>query len=116
VGGKPFFTDAQGIGLTPPIAWTAPRTGQPTIYGLTIFRLSLNAANQLFQTQIATIVTPASSLTLPAGILAPGGAYVFSLTAFAATAPGATALLKGAPFRAGPDSAAASTVSGTFTP
>ncbi|MFL5292996.1 MAG: hypothetical protein ACJ79U_15860 [Myxococcales bacterium] len=116
VAGKPFFADGAGIGLSPAIAWNAPRTGPAASYTLRIIQLFVVAGNQTGATTVATIVTPHPSITLPAGILQAGNTYVFALNANAATSPAAAALLASAPFRPGLDVAIAGTVSGSFTP
>jgi len=116
VAGKPFFSDAAGIGVTPAIAWNAPRTGPAESYTLRIIQLSVVAGNQTGATTVATIVTPHPSITLPAGILQAGNTYVFALSANAATSPAAAARIASGPFRPGLDVATAGTVSGSFTP
>jgi hypothetical protein len=116
VAGKPFFTDAAGVGVTPAIAWSAPRTGQPASYTLRIIQLSVIGGNQTGATTVATVVTPHPSFTIPDGILQAGSTYVFFLGATAATSPAAASQLASAPFRPGLDIATAGMISGSFTP
>jgi hypothetical protein len=62
-------------------------------------------------TTVARYLTHTTSVTLPPGILNPGGLYFARVTAVAGVAP-----YDVAPFRYGPVFAYADTLTGTFTP
>lgn len=104
VGAIDFFAGAADVGATPTLSWSAPRTGTPSGYELTIWWL-ISSGGAIRTQEVGAISTRGRSVTVPPGILLAGQAYVFQLTARARTAPGY-----------GPDYASATTTSGIFTP
>jgi hypothetical protein len=81
-----FFAAQDGIGATPTIAWSAPSTGTPSHYEVSIYRLFLDEGTVRRQTS-ATFATDQTSLTVPDGILSEGEAYVFSVAARKSSQP-----------------------------
>jgi hypothetical protein len=117
VAGRPFFPGGQGIGLTPTVSWSPPRTGQARVYTLVVYEaLVLSGSTATTLLPRATIGTPHTSFEFPPGILEAGKSYVFALAAQAATSPAAEAILDAAPRKNSIDIATARVVSGLFTP
>jgi hypothetical protein len=104
VGALDFFAGGAGIGATPTLSWSAPRTGTPSGYELTIWWL-ISSGGAIRTQEVGWVTTRDGSVAVPPGILLAGQAYVFQLTAKARTAPGY-----------GPDYAWATTTSGIFSP
>lgn len=114
VDGADFFAGAAGMTATPTLAWSPPRVGAPAFYSIRIYRLS-SAGGSTSVEWVAFVRTPHTSLTLPAGLLAPGEAYVLGVTAVAPTGARSIGRLAHAPFRQGIDLAASTVHSGIFT-
>ncbi len=79
INGKDLFQNQVAVGTTPTLAWDLPSLGTPTGYVVRVFELRNNAGTSQLLTR-ATFRTAARSLTVPPGILAPGGTYVVSLS------------------------------------
>jgi hypothetical protein len=117
VGGLPFFAGGQGIGLTPKVSWSAPRTGNPGMYAVTIRELLLKTSPPRTASPIRfRIRTPHTSVEIPPGVLAAGKTYVFALNAMVATSPEAAAVADAAPRKSAIDFAWAEVVSEIFIP
>ena len=81
INGQDFFQDQPNAGAQPVVSWNPPSVGAPDGYTLNIIQLTklhtfTNTGN------IYTIYTTQNSITVPAGILQSGYAYVFQLQAF----------------------------------
>lgn len=77
IAARNFVEDQTGVGLTPSLAWTAPTTGTVTSYRVRISRVATNGS----VSDSFSIYTSNPGVTLPPGILATGGAYVFAIDA-----------------------------------
>lgn len=116
VAGQPLFAGGSGIGLTPTFAWSAPRTGDPTLYCIGVVELAVSPTNTTATSTVARVCTPHLSVTLPPGILGAGRSYAFQVSAVAGTTPASARRLADSPLRAGLDVATAGVASGIFTP
>jgi hypothetical protein len=116
VAGRPLFDGGTGVGLTPALAWSPPRSGSPAHYRLDVFELSASKTNLTALALVASFLTPHTGLTLPAGILVAGKSYAFSLEAVAGTSAAGVQQLAVSPLRPGLDVAFAGVASGIFTP
>jgi hypothetical protein len=63
------------------VAWSAPSVGTPTQYAVTVYELYASAANRTAYRFVGSVLTPHTSVQLPAGILAAGKRYFFLLEA-----------------------------------
>ncbi|HZN91383.1 MAG TPA: hypothetical protein VFB81_01710, partial [Myxococcales bacterium] len=88
VNGASWFSDQTLSGTTPLISWSAPAVGTPDFYSLRIRRVSAGPTGGVVKTEVARLVTRATSLRVPPGILQPGSYYLLRLTA--AVQPGRT--------------------------
>jgi hypothetical protein len=113
VDGKPFYTGGENISLTPVINWTAPRTGHADYYTLTVRRMFVNGNMRTAAQFVASLITPDTSITLPAGILQAGKAYTFTLDASESTSS-TSAQASNAPFKSTLDIADSYTGSNYF--
>jgi hypothetical protein len=77
IDGASFFTDAQLKSLTPTLTWQPPDSGAPTSYTVRIS--SLSSSGQ--RLEVAKLVTDATTITVPAGLLVSGTYYVFNVRA-----------------------------------
>jgi hypothetical protein len=71
---------ATTINHAPMVSWTAPATGTPTDYELTIYEAHVNSTTLTF-TQALHLVTKATSVRIPQGYLLGQRQYVFRITA-----------------------------------
>jgi hypothetical protein len=101
---------AAPVTATPTFSWAPPLLGGASHYVVEINLLNV-AGGVTTSTTVARYLTHTTSVTLPPGILNPGGLYFARVTAFAGVAP-----YDVAPFRYGPVFAYADTLTGTFTP
>jgi len=86
INGKTLFSDQTAVGLTPTISWTAPATGTPTGYLISVNKLATSGGNTAWD-QISTLYLDGSQTqtTLPAGLLATGNSYWFLIRAVSDT-------------------------------
>lgn len=83
VNGGDAYSPSSGAGLTPTLTWDPPAVGQPAGYLLEPLRVY--AGGEYSNIEIATrLITAETTLTIPPGVLLPGEAYVFRVTAFSA--------------------------------
>jgi hypothetical protein len=83
IDGQLLDAPKRGVGTSPTLTWEAPATGAATDYAVAVHaiegsRLGVNIK------KVATFQTTATSLAVPASILAPGSSYVFTITAISA--------------------------------
>jgi hypothetical protein len=116
VDGQDLFADRSGVGLTPALTWNPPSTGTVSFYRVDVYALSVNGSNRTISTRVASVVTRATSLTLPSGILTEGVPVVISIAAVAFTSDRTESLLADAPFKLGIDRAEAALTSGVLVP
>ncbi|PSH04555.1 MAG: hypothetical protein CXZ00_06975 [Acidobacteria bacterium] len=90
------------------LSWLPPIGHAPDTYSITI-HIQGTSGNTTSDTILAQIVTPQTSVTIPAGLLGTGNNYYVTIGAFSATGFSATS-----PYRQGFPSADASVISGTF--
>jgi hypothetical protein len=81
VGGEDLFVAHTGIGTTPTLTWTAPSTGTPTHYTVTVIRVYAAASGSGRSQRVAQLITDQRSITLPPGILTAGESYMFEIGA-----------------------------------
>jgi hypothetical protein len=81
INGLSLFTPQTGVGITPSLSWSAPATGAPTSYRVTIYRLYVSGTASA-TSPVATWAVSSTSVTVPAGVLAAGQTYFAELTAF----------------------------------
>jgi hypothetical protein len=79
VNGSSAFTPATGIGLTPTVSWTAPATGTPTWYNVSIRRLFIGSTGRAQRETVADVQTTSTSVVLPPNLLLPGETYYFKI-------------------------------------
>jgi hypothetical protein len=107
-----FTTPPPAVGFTPTFSWSAPTTGTPTRYTLTIYRLQ-DQAGTTISTRVGSWTTGGLQVTLPAGVLVPEGSYYARIVATATTGDSFAT----DPFRtSSPLSSYATTLTAPFTP
>jgi len=111
INGGNFFTDTTGVGLTPTLKWSAPTVGTASFYEIDIFRLTNNNGNTM-KALIAQVLTPATSFTVPQGLMTSGSGYVFRVRTW--YAPGVN--FAKTPYMIGPVFAAVDLLSGMMQP
>jgi hypothetical protein len=114
VGGRDFFANQRGIGVTPTLSWAPPSVGTANAYAVFVYQLSNNAGNTEY-VQIARLQTQSTSITIPPGLLSPlstGAAYVFRVRTL--YHPGVDVASK--PYVSGPVNALADVISGVMQP
>jgi hypothetical protein len=79
INGQSFFNDRTGMGVAPLLTWSAPATGTPTYYQVSIWQLGFSGT-QTTDTLVASFYLPGTSLQVPYGILN-GGTYHFNIRA-----------------------------------
>jgi hypothetical protein len=111
INGETAFVNRNGVSTTPVLDWAPPALGTPTIYTVTLWRLSVQG-NNLVQVFLVGLTTPWTRLHLPPGILQPGEAYFAFITAsrIANNDPRRT------PFRTSRESEDAVAMTNVFTP
>jgi hypothetical protein len=80
VGGKDATRILTGVGLTPTLSWTAPRTGSVSRTAVDVFEIS--SAGGFTSTEVASFEVLGTSLQIPAGLLRNGATYAVTLVAF----------------------------------
>lgn len=85
VAGHDAFESIDGIGTSPVVSWEPPGLGTATSYLLAVIML-VDEEGFTRTYRVASLWTTDTSVTIPPGILAPGGTYVFSI--YALHAPG----------------------------
>jgi hypothetical protein len=81
INGVSLFTAQTSVGTTPTLSWSAPATGAPTSYRVTIYRLYVSGTASA-ASPVATWAVTSTSVAVPAGVLAAGQTYFAALTAF----------------------------------
>lgn len=85
-GGRSLAQPRTGAGTAPTLTWDAPAIGTATNYAVVVH--AVDAGNDGVRlTKLASFYTRGTRLQLPDAVLAPGGSYVFTITAI--SAPGA---------------------------
>jgi hypothetical protein len=80
IAGTNFFSNQSGVGLTPTLTWSAPSAGTASVYQIFVYNL-FNSGGDTEDTQLATLETQNTSITIPPGILSAGQDYVFQIRA-----------------------------------
>ncbi len=111
VGGRDFFANLSGIGLTPTLTWAPPSVGRANAYAVFVYQLANNGGNTEYF-QIARLQTQGTVLKLPPGLLSSGQAYVFLVRTL--YRPGVSVVNK--PYVTGPTNATADVISGVMQP
>jgi hypothetical protein len=83
VNGTNAWGNVQGVGTTPTVSWDAPATGTANAYLVTVGMYDLTQPPPVAPNLIAFVATSSRTVTLPPGLLTPGGFYVFIITATA---------------------------------
>ncbi|HTR51981.1 MAG TPA: hypothetical protein VMJ10_14800 [Kofleriaceae bacterium] len=71
LGTTPAFSGGTGVGLAPKITWSAPALGTPTSYDVVVWTANTTT----------TIMTKATSVTVPPGVLSAGNQFGFAVRA-----------------------------------
>ena len=116
IADQDLFTATSNVGLTPTITWTEPALGHAVFYRVDVSRLVINAQNRTVSQRVASLITPNTSVDLPAGMLEAGVHYMIGIAAVGATSDQSAALLADAPFKSGIDRVTTTLTSGVFTP
>lgn len=80
VDGASFFSDQTVLSTTPTLSWGAPTLGSATGYEIEIFSLSAVGADSLLE-PAGELLTTATSVQVPPGLLTAGHSYVFRVSA-----------------------------------
>jgi hypothetical protein len=80
VAGHDAFESIDGIGTTPVVSWEPPALGAATSY-LVVILMLVDEEGSTRSYRVAVVRTAGTAVTIPPGILAPGGTYVFSIYA-----------------------------------
>ena len=110
-GFSAFAAPAGGVGATPTFSWSPPSLGTPTQYEVLVYRLSLNGSGAVEATQVLRLVTAATSVQVPPGVLVSGTTYFAQLSAQLRDVSALTS-----PFRMPVSNSHAKAVTHTFTP
>lgn len=81
LGGLDATGALSGVGTVPVLAWMPPATGAASRYAVEILQLTLAAGTDSAVSRVATLVTGATAVTLPPGLLQAGGTYLARVTA-----------------------------------
>ncbi len=102
INGRSLATAQTGVGPTPTVSWSAPSTGTPTAYRVTLYDV-VNASGATNVNYVAEIVTTTTSLPLPPGRLTPGHSYALVITAVTTPIDANTNPYRGSPNYASAD-------------
>ena len=82
INGLSLYSNQAGVGLTPTLAWEAPDLGLPQTCHVSVYQLLASGAATT-STFVAQFYLEGNqtSMTLPTGILTPGGTYYFMIGA-----------------------------------
>lgn len=82
INGMDLFTDHDGVGVTPTIAWQKPSVGQPTAYVINIEHWELDTVS-LGISPVVSLIVPGdvTSIRVPARVLERGEHYVMQIDA-----------------------------------
>lgn len=82
INGMDLFTDHDGVGLTPTIAWQKPAMGQPTAYIIDIQHWELDSVSGGLA-PVASLIVPGdvTSIKMPARVLQSGEHYMLQIDA-----------------------------------
>lgn len=111
INGGDFFTDTVGVGTNPTLKWSAPNVGGVTFYEVDIFQLTNNNGNTV-KALVAQVLTPATSFTVPQGLMVSGSGFVFRVRTW--YTPGVN--FAKTPYMNGPVFAVADLLSGMMQP
>jgi hypothetical protein len=76
IANQDAFKAQTGVGTTPTLAWQAPALGTPTRYAIDFYELTVSATQQVTgSTVVGRILTQATQVTVPAGVLTAGKFY-----------------------------------------
>lgn len=82
INGMDLFTDHDGVGVTPTIAWQKPSVGQPTAYVIDIERWELSTVSGELVPLVSLIVPGGvTSIRVPARVLESGEHYMLQIEA-----------------------------------
>jgi hypothetical protein len=114
VNGLGAFSTLTGVGLTPTFSWSAPATGVPTSYQVSIYRLfASGTASASALVASLTVAGASTQVAVPPGLLLAGDTYYARITAQAIATGDA---FDTAPFRTSNVWATAQALTGTFSP
>lgn len=80
VAGHDAFESIDGIGMTPTVSWQPPALGEATLYEVVVLML-VDEEGFTRSYRVAFLTTTDTAVTIPPGILVPGGTYVFAIGA-----------------------------------
>ncbi len=83
LNGSDMFVAQSGIPASPTLAWSEPAQGEADAYSVAVLHVFAQGTRTRSVT-VATLLTEASSLTIPPGILQAGQSYVFRIRAIEA--------------------------------
>jgi hypothetical protein len=112
VAGANALGTIPATGLTPRIAWTAPATGAPTSYRVSLYRLFANGTASASQ-RVATWIVGGTSVNVPANVLVSGQTYYAEIVA---QVRGASDIYATAPERNPALASTATTLTSPFSP
>ena len=82
INGLDLFTDHDGVGVTPTIAWQKPSVGQPTAYVINIDHWELDSFSGGLSPVVSLIVPgDVTSVRVPARVLESGEHYMMQIDA-----------------------------------
>ncbi len=81
--GQDLMTEQRASSSTPRVSWSAPALGRATFYTVTVTRLTVGEDGAVHGQKIGSVVTEATNVQLPAGLLTVGGSYTLTITATA---------------------------------
>jgi hypothetical protein len=80
INDAPAFAEREGVTATPTFSWTAPDSGQPSLYMVEVMHAVVAAGKASLQT-IAWLYTEETSVAVPPEVLQFGESYVMRVTA-----------------------------------
>jgi len=112
INGLPVATGKlTGVGQSPVVSWRPPALGIPSRYQVRVYELFASATGGTQRLTVANLTTTQTQLRLPPNLLVAGKTYFLQLSAI--FMPGYD---PSTPYKSGPDSDYATTLSGKFQP